>query len=510
MDAVHERIRHILSDESFEAQVRRWLIPRAELAMHLPVAIGDYVDFYSSEHHATNLGRILRPGTPPLLPNWRHLPVGYHGRAGTVVVSGTDIVRPHGLVTTGDGPPRYEPTRMLDIELEVGAIVGVGSDLGRPIPIDRVADHLFGLVLLNDWSARDIQAYEYQPLGPHLGKSFATSISPWVVPFAALQPFLVDGPPQDPAPAAYLTTDEPWGLDLRLRVEMSSATMRAQALLPSRCRRSNFSTMYWTVAQQLAHLTANGASTRPGDLFGSGTVSGPTPGSEGSLIEMTERGRRTAHAPERRTPRIPRRRRRDHVPRRVRERDAADRLRRGARQDRPGDLTGWSHDNLRGLTMPFYRRVGEVPAKRHTLAGPADQPHAEELMGLNGFSSSSAAALPPRFTECDRRHRVGRRPTHRRGPVRPARSPLVPRHLRTADVPAGTDLVTGRHVLLANGDVTVAVARAGATSPLYRTALGDELTFVQSGRRGSRRRSGRSTWRPATTSSCPRRRPTGG
>ncbi len=230
--AVRERIRHILSDESFEAQVRRWLIPRAELAMHLPVAIGDYVDFYSSEHHATNLGRILRPGTPPLLPNWRHLPVGYHGRAGTVVVSGTDIVRPHGLVTTGDGPPRTSRREMLDIELEVGAIVGVGSDLGRPIPIDRVADHLFGMVLLNDWSARDIQAYEYQPLGPHLGKSFATSISPWVVPFAALQPFLVDGPPQDPAPAAYLTTDEPWGLDLRLRVEMSSATMRAEAVPP--------------------------------------------------------------------------------------------------------------------------------------------------------------------------------------------------------------------------------------------------------------------------------------
>jgi fumarylacetoacetase len=288
--AVRERIRHILSDESFEAQVRPWLTPRAELAMHLPVAVGDYVDFYSSEHHATNLGRILRPGTSPLLPNWKHLPVGYHGRAGTVVVSGTDIVRPHGLVTTGDGPPRYEPTKMLDIELEVGAIVGFGSDLGRPIPIDRVADHLFGMVLLNDWSARDIQAYEYQPLGPHLGKSFATSISPWVVPFAALQPFLVDGPAQDPAPAAYLTTDEPWGLDLRLRVEMSTTTMRAQGARPVALSSVNFSTMYWTVAQQLAHLTANGASTRPGDLFGSGTVSGPTPGSEGSLIEMTERG----------------------------------------------------------------------------------------------------------------------------------------------------------------------------------------------------------------------------
>jgi fumarylacetoacetase len=287
---VRERIRDILSDRSFEAQVRRWLTPRADLVMHLPVAVGDYVDFYSSEHHATNLGRILRPGTPPLLPNWRHLPVGYHGRAGTVVVSGTDIVRPHGLVTTGDGPPRYEPTKMLDIELEVGAIIGVGSDLGRSIPIDGVADHLFGMVLLNDWSARDIQAYEYQPLGPHLGKSFATSISPWVVPFAALQPFLVDGPAQDPAPAAYLTTPAAWGVDLELRVEMSSATMRADGTPPVVLSSVNFSTMYWTVAQQLAHLTANGASTRPGDLFGSGTVSGPTPGSEGSLIEMTERG----------------------------------------------------------------------------------------------------------------------------------------------------------------------------------------------------------------------------
>ena len=288
--AVRDRIREILSDRSFEAEVRGWLTPRADLAMHLPVAIGDYVDFYSSEHHATNLGRILRPGTPPLLPNWKHLPVGYHGRAGTVVVSGTDIVRPHGLVTPADGPPRYEPTRMLDIELEVGAIVGVGSDLGRPIPIDRVAEHLFGMVLLNDWSARDIQAYEYQPLGPHLGKSFATSISPWIVPFAALEPFLVDGPVQDPEPARYLTTEARWGIDLRLGVEISSATMRAQGMPPVSLSSVNFSTMYWTVAQQLAHLTANGASTRPGDLFGSGTVSGPTPGSEGSLIEMTKRG----------------------------------------------------------------------------------------------------------------------------------------------------------------------------------------------------------------------------
>jgi fumarylacetoacetase len=288
--AVRERIRDILVDRSFEDRVRGWLTPRADLAMHLPVTVGDYVDFYSSEHHATNLGRILRPGSPPLLPNWRYLPVGYHGRAGTVVVSGTDVVRPHGLVTTDDSPPRYEPTRMLDIELEVGTIVGVGSDLGRPIPIDRVADHLFGMVLLNDWSARDIQAYEYQPLGPHLGKSFATSISPWVVPFAALEPFLVDGPVQHPAPAAYLRTEARWGVDLQLRVEMSSATMRTRGVPPTVLSSVDFSTMYWTVAQQLAHLTANGASTRPGDLFGSGTVSGPTPGSEGSLIEMTKRG----------------------------------------------------------------------------------------------------------------------------------------------------------------------------------------------------------------------------
>ncbi len=288
--AVRDRIGEMLRDRSFEARVRRWLVPRARLTMHLPIAVGDYVDFYSSEHHATNLGRILRPGTPALLPNWKHLPVGYHGRAGTVVVSGTDIVRPHGLVTTGDGPPRYEPTGMLDIELELGAIVGVGSALGRPIPIDRAAEHLFGMVLLNDWSARDIQAYEYQPLGPHLGKSFATSISPWVVPFAALEPFLVEGPVQDPPPADYLTTDAPWGIDVRLGVEISSAMMRAEGMSPISLSSVDFSTMYWTVAQQLAHLTANGASTRPGDLFGSGTVSGPTPGSEGSLIEMTKRG----------------------------------------------------------------------------------------------------------------------------------------------------------------------------------------------------------------------------
>ena len=287
---VRQRLRDILTDASFEAQVRGWLTPRASLTMQLPIAVGDYVDFYSSEHHATNLGRILRPGTPPLLPNWKHLPVGYHGRAGTVVVSGTDIVRPHGLIEIGDAAPRYEPTRLLDIELEVGTIIGVGSALGRPIAIDRAADHLFGMVLLNDWSARDIQAYEYQPLGPHLGKSFATSISPWVVPFAALEPFLVAPPVQDPSPEAYLITDAPWGVDLDLHVEISSLAMRAAGTPPMELSTVNFSAMYWSAAQQLAHLTANGASTRTGDLFGSGTVSGPTTGSEGSLIEMTKRG----------------------------------------------------------------------------------------------------------------------------------------------------------------------------------------------------------------------------
>lgn len=251
--------------------------PLDDVEVMLPVEIGDYVDFYSSIHHATNLGRILRPDGEPLLPNWRHLPVGYHGRAGTVVVSGTEVARPAGLVDGASGPV-FTPTRALDIELEVGFVVGAAGTRLAPDAADR---HVFGAVLLNDWSARDIQAFEYQPLGPHLAKSFATTISPWVVPLDALRPFLVRPPVQDPEPAQYLRATQPWGLDLELRVALNGTEICA----------TNFRDMYWTFAQQLAHMTVNGASTRSGDLYGSGTVSGAEERQRGSLIEITWRGR---------------------------------------------------------------------------------------------------------------------------------------------------------------------------------------------------------------------------
>jgi fumarylacetoacetase len=253
----------------------------------MPVDVVDYVDFYSSIYHATNLGRILRPDSEPLLPNWRHLPVAYHGRSRTVVVSGTPITRPEGLVPDPvDGVPRLTPTRALDIELEVGFLVG-----GPPtacIPPDHADRHVFGVVLLNDWSARDIQGYEYQPLGPHLAKSFATTISPWVVTLDALRPFLVEPPEQDPEPDPYLRAALPWGLDLNLSVELNGQLIAG----------TNFSHMYWTFAQQLAHMTVNGAPAGAGDLFGSGTVSGPTKAERGSLVELTWRGAEPLELPD--------------------------------------------------------------------------------------------------------------------------------------------------------------------------------------------------------------------
>lgn len=233
----------------------------------LPVQVGDYVDFYSSLEHATNLGRLFRPGGEPLLPNWRHLPIGYHGRAGSIVVSGTPIARPSGQ------KPEFGPTEKLDIELELGFITGPGT---TPVPIERAADHVFGFVLVNDWSARDLQRWEYQPLGPFLGKSFATSISPWVVPLAALEPYLVPAREQDPEPLPYLRASGDWALDLDLEVELNGEVIS----------RVNARGLYWSFPQQLAHATVNGAALRAGDLFASGTISGPTPGSEGSLIEL--------------------------------------------------------------------------------------------------------------------------------------------------------------------------------------------------------------------------------
>ena len=274
------------------------IVPSEGLSLHLPFTVGDYVDFYSSIEHATNLGRILRPDGEPLLPNWRHLPVGYHGRAGTVVVSGTAVRRPWGQVKDADADsPSFGPTRMLDYELEVGFVTGDGPRLATPIPAVAAERHIFGMVLVNDWSARDIQSWEYQPLGPFLAKSFATSVSPWVVRLPALSASRVEGPPQDPPPLPYLRVDEPRNVDIELAVHLRTSRMIEAGDPPARVASTSFGGMYWSMAQQLAHLTANGATVRAGDLCASGTVSGSKPGSQGSLMERTWRGTRPIELP---------------------------------------------------------------------------------------------------------------------------------------------------------------------------------------------------------------------
>ncbi|WP_290055944.1 fumarylacetoacetase [Amycolatopsis solani] len=248
----------------------------ADVTLHLPIEVADYVDFYASEHHASNVGRLFRPDAEPLLPNWKHLPVGYHGRAGTVLVSGTDIVRPSGQ-RKADPAPVFGPSTRLDIEAELGFVVGTGTPLNTPIRPDDFARHVFGAVLLNDWSARDIQAWEYVPLGPNLGKSFATSISAWVVPLLALEAARVPLPGQDPEPLPYLRESRPWGLDVELVVEWNGEEVS----------RPPYREMYWSPAQMLAHLTVNGASSRTGDLYGSGTISGPEKHQRGAFLELS-------------------------------------------------------------------------------------------------------------------------------------------------------------------------------------------------------------------------------
>ncbi|MGC4771578.1 fumarylacetoacetase [Micromonospora sp. DT44] len=274
--AVRQRIVELLTDPAHRPAVEPLLVPLADVEMLLPFEVADYVDFYSSEHHASNVGQIFRPGQPPLLPNWKHLPIGYHGRAGTVVVSGTPVVRPTGQRASAEGPVTG-PSVRLDIEAEVGFVVGVPSALGDRVAVDDFADHVFGVVLVNDWSARDIQAWEYQPLGPFLGKSFATSVSAWVTPLEALADAFVPAPDQDPPVVDYLRDVPHLGLDLRLSVEWNG----------ERVSEPPFAGMYWTPAQQLAHLTVNGASLRTGDLYASGTVSGPERSQVGSFLELT-------------------------------------------------------------------------------------------------------------------------------------------------------------------------------------------------------------------------------
>ena len=290
---LRRRLFELLKSDTTEiaAQDReRFLSGRADVEMLTPFKVRDYVDFYSSLEHATNLGKIMRPGGEPLLPNWRWLPVGYHGRASTVVVDGTPIVRPSGQIKTEAGRPEFAPTRMLDVELEIGFVTGAGNTLGEPIAADRAREHIFGVVLVNDWSARDIQAWEYQPLGPFLGKSFATSISPWVVTLEALESYRATVPKQEPAPLPYLRCADDWNYDIALGIEMQTEEMRSDGISADVIARSNAKYLYWSMAQQLAHATSNGATISPGDLFASGTISGSEPGSYGSLIELTWRG----------------------------------------------------------------------------------------------------------------------------------------------------------------------------------------------------------------------------
>jgi fumarylacetoacetase len=248
----------------------------ADLELRLPFTVADYVDFYASENHARNVGRILRPGRPPLQPNWHHQPIGYHGRAGTVVVSGTPVDRPCGHVASeGSESPQLRPTSKLDVEVEVGYVVGAGSTRGERVPLARFTDHVFGLLLLNDWSARDIQRWETVPLGPFLGKSFLTSVSPWLVPLDALGAARVPVASAGSDLSAYLVETEPWGLDIDLELRVNGEVVS----------RPPYRTMHFSPAQLMAHLTVNGASLRTGDLFASGTVSGPETDQVGSLLE---------------------------------------------------------------------------------------------------------------------------------------------------------------------------------------------------------------------------------
>ena len=279
--AVRSWLVELVTHEGYRDLVESHLVPQSEVTMHLPFEVADYVDFYSSQHHAENVGRIFRPDGEALTPNWKHLPIGYHGRAGTVVVSGTDVVRPSGQrKSPTDAEPSFGPSRRLDIEAEVGFVVGVPSPLGRAVPTRDFRQHVFGVCLVNDWSARDLQAWEYVPLGPFLGKSFATSVSPWVVPLDALGDARRPGPEQSPAVLPYLERHSDWALDLRLEVTWNGTVVA----------RPPFSQMYWTPDQQLAHLTVNGAALRTGDLYASGTVSGPERDERGSFLELSWNG----------------------------------------------------------------------------------------------------------------------------------------------------------------------------------------------------------------------------
>lgn len=285
-NAVRLRLQEHLCDESSPLKGSAAMIPMSEVQMHLPVKVGDYTDFYSSIEHATNVGKMFRDPENALLPNWKHLPVGYHGRASSIVVSGVDIHRPKGQTKPPEGDPVYGPSQRMDFELEMGFIVGKQTELGDQVSTANAMDHIFGMVLFNDWSARDIQKWEYVPLGPFLGKSFASSISPWVVTMEALEPFKVAGPEQDPPVLDYLKTDGALNYDLNLTVEIETEGSK-----PTVVSNSNFKYMYWNMAQQLAHHTVNGCNVNIGDMMASGTISGKSPDSYGSMLELSWAGK---------------------------------------------------------------------------------------------------------------------------------------------------------------------------------------------------------------------------
>lgn len=274
---------------------------QAAVTMALPATIGDYTDFYCSIHHATNVGSMFRPDNP-LLPNYRHLPIGYHGRASSIVTSGTPVRRPRGqIVPAGADAPQDAPSRLLDYELEMGCFVGRGNPLGRRIAMSEIDDHLFGVCIVNDWSARDVQKWEYQPLGPFNAKNFGTTISPWVVTAEALAPFRVEGPERgadDPGMLEYLRPAGPWALDVTVEVTIASATMRERGIAPMRISRASMKDLYWTLAQMLVHHASTGCNLRPGDLIATGTISGPDEEGRGCLLERTWRGEQPIALPD--------------------------------------------------------------------------------------------------------------------------------------------------------------------------------------------------------------------
>ena len=298
LSAFRARLSELFSTNSAErSRLQSALVSMKDARLHLPVEIGDYTDFYASIYHATNVGRLFRPDDP-LLPNYKYVPIGYHGRASSVILSGSDVIRPNGQTRAGDsGDPAFGPTKALDYESEVGFFVGQPNPLGVPIPIEAAERHVFGFCLVNDWSARDIQSWEYQPLGPFLAKNFATTISPWVITRQALEPYRVPAffrPADDPAPLKYLASEDDrkcGGIDLSVEVFIRSMMMREAGLRAHRISRASFCDMYWTTAQMLTHHASNGCNLRTGDLLASGTISGPDEGSQGCLLEITKRGR---------------------------------------------------------------------------------------------------------------------------------------------------------------------------------------------------------------------------